>query len=171
MVIPLTFYMCLVAWDQWDLDETERGGDTFYLMNSFKLAANKWSCRLAPSRFNYLIIIFTNTIHFLIIFPIRGRCRIRLRIHFVWWIRVLSKLKQKWQFHWSFNFAWLSRQVSHLIERTKEDTSGAIHRYVPVSAVITPWLWNRATPKSATFTTYIPNYSINFKQIWIFPNW
>lgn len=32
-------------------------------------------------------------------------------------------------------------------------TSGAIHRYVPVSAVITPdWAFTLATPKSATFT-------------------
>lgn len=33
-------------------------------------------------------------------------------------------------------------------------TSGAIQRYVPVSAVITPdWTFTRATPKSATLTT------------------
>lgn len=33
-------------------------------------------------------------------------------------------------------------------------TSGAIHRYVPVSAVITPdWAFTLATPKSATLTT------------------
>lgn len=35
----------------------------------------------------------------------------------------------------------------------RSNTSGAIHRYVPVSAVMTPdWALTLATPKSATFT-------------------
>lgn len=38
--------------------------------------------------------------------------------------------------------------------QSRELTSGAIHLYVPVSAVITPdWAFTLATPKSATLTT------------------
>lgn len=38
---------------------------------------------------------------------------------------------------------------------TYKPTSGAIHLYVPVSAVMTPSrFWNREIPKSHTFTTF-----------------